>query len=54
MYLVKIIEGMHYSYYPEDEGNCGITAICDETGETVVLETENGHFTGNVLDENGT
>ncbi len=53
MWQTKKFNGLHYSYYPEDEGNCGITAVCDETGEVVVLETENGCFTGVVLDENG-
>ena len=51
MFQTKEINGLHYIYYPEDLGNLGITAFCDETGEEVILEMDESqkYFTGNII-----
>ena len=52
--ITKKFDGMHYAYrYPDDMGNVGVTAVCDETGDIVVLEVKHGLFTGNILNEYG-
>lgn len=52
--ITKKFDGMRYAYcYPDDMGSVGVTAVCDETGDIVVLEVKNGLFTGNILDEHG-
>lgn len=49
------INGKHYSYYAEDMGDVGYSAVCDETGDSVVLgfDFKDWCLTGEVFNEYG-